>query len=166
MLDMANRAAIIFGMLSIILLIAMVFLLSSNAIYKQRAMEGEVLAKDISYLLKAMKIRCSVSYRSIAKFDKVCVAPLLTRNDFKEEEFKNMKNGEQGYIIIKNRGAKSYDSESFVLYKNREVADEGCVIPGRIDPQYTCRLNFNTFCEDGDVLEIKYNGTSIYVKNC
>lgn len=165
---MANKPAIIFATLSFIFLIVILFLLTSVTIYKDRAKEGEELAKDVSIMLTNMDKRCSTSYRSIGLFDKECVKPLLVASEFKEDEFENvdMKNNRAGYIVIKNKGLKSYQSDMFILYKNREVVDEGCIIPGKIDPGYTCRMNFDNFCDKGDVLEIRYNDTKVFIKNC
>ena len=76
------------------------------------------------------------------------------------------KRNDTGFLVLENKGRTTLESVQFALYKNHEVTDEGCVIEGSIDPGYLCRLEFNTPCEKGDVLEAMYAGKRAFLKTC
>ncbi len=102
-----------------------------------------------------------------------CIKPLLLVKDFKEDSFSqpDPKKG-LGYLVIKNINHKTYDSDRFEFYVNRNLMQSGCTISGTIDYNVACRFNFPEVCEDGTVLEVKYNLSStnetvkVFTKNC
>ncbi|MFH1071930.1 MAG: hypothetical protein V1743_00710 [Nanoarchaeota archaeon] len=85
-----------------------------------------------------------------------------------EKDFKNMdrRTNESGYLIILNKGMKSLESAGFTLWKNHVQVDAGCVIPGNITRQETCKLFFDTYCEKGDVLDVQYAGETLWKRIC
>lgn len=95
-------------------------------------------------------------------------AQLGVIGDLKEQSFMDYsaKRNDTGFLVLENKGRTSLNSSDFSLYKNHEVADQGCVIEGSIDPGYLCRLEFNTSCEKGDVLEVMYSGKRAFLKTC
>ena len=86
----------------------------------------------------------------------------------KEQSFMdyNAKRNETGFLVLENKGRTTLDSSKFSLSKNHELADQGCVIDGSIDPGYLCRLEFVTPCDKGDVLEVTYDGKRAFLKTC
>ncbi|NJL43883.1 MAG: hypothetical protein HC945_00975 [Nitrosarchaeum sp.] len=78
----------------------------------------------------------------------------------------NPRTNETGYLLLTNTGTDEFTSEDFILLKNKNIEDRGCVISGPIPPGYVCRLDFTTTCAPGDVLEVEYQGQTAYIKNC
>lgn len=88
--------------------------------------------------------------------------------DLKEQSFMDFsaKRNDTGFLVLENKGRTTLNSSAFTLYKNHETTDEGCIIEGSIDPGYLCRLEFNTPCEKGDVLEVMYGEKRAFLKTC
>ena len=86
--------------------------------------------------------------------------------ELKEQSFSVPKKNETGFLVLENKGRMKLNSSAFALYKNHELKDEGCVIEGAIDPGYLCRMEFDSPCEKGDVLEVMYSEKRAYLKTC
>ena len=88
--------------------------------------------------------------------------------DLKEQSFMDFsaKRNDTGFLVLENKGRTTLNSSAFALYKNHEMADQGCIIEGSIDPGYLCRLEFTTPCEKGDVLEVMYDEKRAFLKTC
>ncbi|RME53863.1 hypothetical protein D6783_00635 [Candidatus Woesearchaeota archaeon] len=78
----------------------------------------------------------------------------------------NPNKEETGYLILAYEGDSALNSSEFKLFKNKVLVDSGCLIEGTITKGYTCRLDFNTTCQRGDVLEVKYGKEQAYLHTC
>jgi len=80
------------------------------------------------------------------------------------------KKGIPGFVVIKNTNRRSYDSQKFTFYFNRELVQTGCTIPGSIDYNVVCRFNFLAQCAKGSVLEVLYpvddTDVKVFSRNC
>ncbi len=102
---------------------------------------------------------------------KTCLASMNKRYSsipVEETAFQNvdLRTNASGFLVIKNKADKDYDGTGFVLYHNLIVESTGCDIQGVISKDYTCKLALHTYCAKGDVLEVKYDGQRVHVKNC
>jgi hypothetical protein len=82
--------------------------------------------------------------------------------------FHNARSEENpGFIVLQNKGSTSLDSKKFKLYVNKKVQDkDGCEMEGKIDPTYSCKLNFFNECLPGDTIEVEYNKLSVFIEPC
>jgi hypothetical protein len=88
---------------------------------------------------------------------------------FKEAKFQNYneQTATMGFIVIQNaKGDKTFQSSNFSMILNNIPVASGCATPGDIAPGYTCRFDVNQQCNPGDNLEIRYNGTRVFLKTC
>lgn len=166
----------------VLIILTLLFGAGAFLFYIQLAAANNQLAnaKETSLLtiklLQAQNIpECGSSPTDYVKIAN-CIKPVLLQKDFKEDSFAqpDSKKPSSGYVVIKNINRKAYDAERFSFYKNRILVQEGCTIPGAIDYNVVCRFNFDTYCADGDVLEVKYTTnisgtpteTKVFNKNC
>ena len=133
--------------------------------------EANALGRAVLDHFKKVGKKCDARYKEFPAIQ-ACVQELTQElgviGELKEEAFVNvnLKKNETGFIVLENKGRIKLNSSRFALYKNHELADQGCVIEGTIDPGYLCRLEFNTSCEKGDVLEAMHEEKRAFLKTC
>ena len=160
----------------ILTVILIISIITNIVLVYQRNVFSEQKDKAIlinAYLLQYLK---NIDYRCTAKnyeFDKIldCLNNLNKKFETLPVEYAgysdfDSRTNTSGYLIIKNIANKDLKSKDFILYKNHKVEDTGCVIPGTIANKETCKLFFNSRCERGDVLEIKYQGERAHIHTC
>lgn len=107
--------------------------------------------------------------------DKIKICLEFINNDvvheemFRQDEFKNAdpSHNKTGYLIVSyEQGGEKLESSKFRLEYNHEVVDQGCTTPGYIERGYNCRLEFDSECQPGDNLEVKYEEKRVYLKSC
>jgi len=162
---------VVFALIFVALIIYAGLITIVNSANSSRIIEAEQLSETlkVNFKLTGEKCRAKVGdfYGQMLCLEKI-IQEYQVVADMEEDEFDdfNKKTNKSGFVVLKNEGRNSLESSKFVLIKNHKKVDEGCIIQGNIDPDYTCRLEFNSECEDGDVLEIKYEGKRVYIKNC
>ena len=133
--------------------------------------DAENLGKSLLDYFKKVDKKCEARYKDFPGLQ-TCVENLKLEigivGQLKEQSFAdfNPKKSESGFLVLENKGRTRLNSSEFTLYKNHEPTDFGCVIEGSIDPGYLCRLEFNTVCVKGDVLEVMYQGRRAFLKTC
>lgn len=130
---------------------------------------AEQLSTSLQTYFRAIDYTCRATQGSIEETQS-CLTSLISErtglDTLEREEFENADEDQSGYIVVKNEGRQSLNASLFTLLQNKEAVDDACNINGTIDQGYTCRLDFNTECEAGGVLEVQYNGTRALLKNC
>ncbi len=73
----------------------------------------------------------------------------------------------EGILSLKNIGNIPLNSNKFKLYLNKELQDDdGCELKEKIDPGYSCKLNFYKTCHTEDIIEVTYAGEKVYMNTC
>lgn len=161
---------VITALVMVVLIFTCFSLILSNNTKKANLEKATVLGDVALEYLDLIDNRCRGAKPNEYEEIVFCLDQEITKAkvdvDLEEDEYKNKKNNEPGYVVLVNEGRKSLDSNLFTLTKNHEVVDIGCVIEGSIDPGYSCRMNFNSSCDPGDVLEISYGENRAYLKTC
>lgn len=156
----------------LILLASTLLLFIQNRSLDSQVDEAKILANEIDMLLRLQGARCAVTSTQFARFADECLGPLLVRRHFKEDSFRqpNDYTGDPGYVVMKNVDGFVYDSAKFRFDFNREVAQMGCLVPGEVGKDVTCRFNLPKTCEDGDIIEVFYpleeNELLVFLKTC
>jgi hypothetical protein len=138
---------------------------------RSTAADATALSQTLTSYFDNIGYQCSVRPSNIDGVSK-CVTGLVKDqtglDTIEEEDFDdvNQRDDEAGYLVVKNTGSQSFNSSAFTLLKNKEIADTKCQIDGTIDSGYTCRLDFGSPCDPGDVLEVQYDNESAYLKTC
>ncbi len=167
---MANLR-LVFAIIFVLLIFVTGFLFVSNASKSSKIEKAERLSGEVYEYFSNIKEICRARPDDFDKMTE-CMEKLNEKiqrvGDIEEDEFQEFdeETNESGYLIVVNDGRSSLNSSLFTLTKNRKVMDEGCVIEGKIDSGYTCKMFFNSTCESGDVLEVTYDGTRAYLKTC
>ena len=146
------------------------FIISSSA-KESELIEAKLLGASVREHFELIDKRCRVRNDD---FDRMreCFEELNDKLrvvvDVEEDEFEDYDadDNKTGYLIVVNEGRQTMNSSKFFLLKNRQLVDRGCVIPGAIDSGYTCRLEFSSVCEEGDVLEVRYDDQRAYLRTC
>ncbi|MFC1648035.1 hypothetical protein ACFL1B_01110 [Nanoarchaeota archaeon] len=164
-----------FRVISILIIFVLVFLCGflfiGNTTRQASINHATDMTKDMRTLFKHMDYKCRAlpgAFEDMNECVVGAISELKVRTSMEEDDFKNfqVKTNTSGHLVLKNSGTASMESAHFVLYKNHVEVDKGCVIEGKIDSQYLCRLNFDSVCESGDVLEVKYQDERVYIKTC
>ena len=152
------------------LVLTLIFIGFKAATLGQQAKSYADLSSSVLGLLHSVDINCPATDKEPLQL-KQCVDDLMVRSEQKSfEEFGfqqfNLRTNESGFIAVKNKGIKTFGSGMFSLLLNRERQDSGCVVPGNISKDVTCKLYFKKLCERGDLLEVEYEDKVVYMKNC
>ena len=156
-------------------LILLVFLAGGLAVIvvsnQKTVNDAKTLGQATLDYFKKVSHKCDAHAADFAKVT-ACLKDLNQQlgiiGQLKEQSFmdSSAKRNEIGFLVLENKGRTNLNSSRFILYKNHEMADQGCVIEDSIDPGYLCRLEFNTSCEKGDVLEVMYADKRAFLKTC
>jgi hypothetical protein len=141
------------------------FLFLSNTSKGAQLDDARAMSDATLKLLQLQGGKCSATAGQYATITS-CIMPQLMAKDFKEDSFGQPKNGEPGYLVIKNVNKRTYASANFTFEKNRVLTQEGCHIAGDIGYNVACRFAFPDACKDGDVLEVMYGGVKVFTKTC
>ena len=73
-----------------------------------------------------------------------------------------------GYTItLRNSGSRPLYSENFrVTLDHQPVSSPGCTNRDTIEPGQSCVISFSERCRALEVLEVEYDGVSVYVWDC
>ncbi len=129
------------------------------------------LATSLQAYFQAADHRCNANPNNLGEMT-TCLNELISQRTglatIEKDEFEDVdeREGDAGYLIVKNTGEESLNSSAFTLLKNKNEADTNCQINGSIDSGYTCRLDFTSPCEPGDVLEVQYQQKQAYLETC
>ncbi|MEK6964479.1 MAG: hypothetical protein AABX70_08735 [Nanoarchaeota archaeon] len=158
-----------------IALILLVFIAGGLAVIvvsnQKNVNDAKVLGQSALDYFKKVDKKCSARSNEFTKIS-TCLQDLKQQlgviGDLKEQSFMDYsaRRNETGFLVLENKGRTPLNSSGFNLYKNHEMVDQGCIIEGSIDPGYLCRLEFDTPCEKGDVLEVMYTEKRAFLKTC
>ncbi len=158
-----------------IALILLVFIAGGLAVIvvsnQKNVNDAQTLGQSALDYFKKVGKKCDAHANEFTKIN-TCLQDLKQQlgviGDLKEQSFMDYsaRRNDTGFLVLENKGRTSLNSSQFTLYKNHEIADQSCIIEGSIDPGYLCRLEFNTSCEKGDVLEVMYMEKRAFLKTC
>lgn len=171
-----ERSTFILSITLLFLFFLVGLLFTQNMAMQARLGMAEELSSEAKSLVKLQGYKGCVG--PISDFEKIrlCLLDLkqkiiekdnrqFEKGDVKFENV-NIRLNQTGFIALTNNGIKDLDSEKFTLLKNRVIVYKHCVIKGIIAPGYVCRLNFDTYCDKGDVLEVQYEEKTAYIHTC
>lgn len=146
-----------------------IFLGFRNYVLTNQMQSATTLNAEVITLFKNVEVRCKATDQEPEKLTK-CLQDLNKKYAgavVEESGFQNVdKNGNPGFIVVKNSAIKPLNSSDFTLLKNLKTESNGCEINGTLAKGYTCKLTFFTPCEKGAVLEVLYQGSRAWLKNC
>lgn len=138
----------------------------NNQQLQQNTSQTQELMQSVKQYLSVNGDRCTRNVRYAQ--DLTDCLSVLTRAhtvlSVKETDYEPNSTG--GYLVLLNKDKLTLNSTDFSLYKNQQLQDSACQVPGAIKPSFVCRLDWSGSCGPGDVLEVRYLLQSVYVKAC
>ena len=104
--------------LLVLVLLASTFLLFvKSSTLSSRVNDAEYLADVTVELLEVQRFECYESPSNFASIAEECIEPLLNQKDFKTETVRppSERDGEPGFVVIKNMNARTYDAEKIQI---------------------------------------------------
>ncbi|MFH1916841.1 MAG: hypothetical protein ABIJ21_06285 [Nanoarchaeota archaeon] len=156
--------------LFLITLFIAIFLAIRISILTQEQDKAKTVNEEILAFFYNNDIRCKATSDEPGKI-LTCINDLnrkFSTSFVDEAGFKNVdvRSGKEGYVIVKNKILRSLNSTDFTLLKDNTLVDSGCEISGVIDKEETCKLFFSEYCEPGQFLEVMYQDTRVFIRNC
>ncbi|MBU1975565.1 MAG: hypothetical protein KKG59_04130 [Nanoarchaeota archaeon] len=166
---MASAKAILTLILVVSVLFNLFLIFQNNTLNSEKG-NCNMLGTQVKNLLSSSKITCPASNSEPLKLS-ICLEQLNAkygRMPVEETGFKlyDTRRNESGYLIITIKDMREYESSEFRLLLNHRELDNGCVIPGNISKDETCKMFFDEPCEKGDALEMQYKENKIHLRTC